>query len=777
MYLKGSYSIGCQLSNPIDVVFCKSKPENAMHKFLLSTSLWIFLFIIRLPEVSATHIVGGDISYRCLGGDRYEITLTLRRDCLFGQPPFDNPASVGIFDEHGVLQAHLGSSGRLIMTYRQDDTLNEIAFKNCGIVGGDVCVHTTTYREVVDLPFQPGGYILAYQRCCRNQTILNIVDPLMTGATYTLHITDEALRICNSSPVLSPYPPIYICGNQPINFDLSAKDAEGDSIAYFMCSPYHGASQSNPLPPIPSSPPYQAVIFRSPYHDDDMIGGQPPLQIHPKTGLMTGFAVNLVAQYLVAYCVEEYRDGKLLSSMRRDFQINVRLCNSVPIADFNIVHDKCKNPIELALIDKSSDQYSSIDSWSWLLLLNSIPYFSYDQHPTFYLTDTGTASIRLIIHSKESCSDTIWKEVKLQSIAPTIDSLTRNICLGDTISIVRAFTPGLQYQWSPVDGLSCSNCPNPLAYPVRNTTYVLTTSDRTCQRTDSIKIKVRPCTLDSCEINIQQTCLPSGMIEIAVKNWKGELVQPKSRVHELYWNVLQHGNQPAYSLSNVNPILLTQHRNFAVTSKIYTWQAHVPHTVEFADICKRVLQGTADLNCSGPCEDIQFILSSCGDDYDLANHLNYPSSICQSICSNACMYIVGLFETNGNLVDPSKYKISWSTGGSGAYVMMKGPYYNNLTVKVEKDGCNWYGRYWKSCNHYTGNMIADLSSQELIINQFPNGINSFNGLSKSVQNIHLFNANGQLISINPNINFQELTPGLYFIKIGESKLNKFIKLE
>ena len=128
---------------------------------------------------------------------------------------------------------------------RADDTLNEVVFKNCGIVGGDVCVHTTTYKDTIELPFIAGGYILAYQRCCRNKTILNIVDPENTGATYTVHITEEALLACNSSPVLSPYPPIYICGNQPIEFNLAAKDAEGDSLVYSLCNPNTGATPQN----------------------------------------------------------------------------------------------------------------------------------------------------------------------------------------------------------------------------------------------------------------------------------------------------------------------------------------------------------------------------------------------------------------------------------------------------------------------------------------------------------------------------------------------------
>ncbi|HTN17541.1 MAG TPA: hypothetical protein VL092_07675, partial [Chitinophagaceae bacterium] len=32
----------------------------------------------------ASHIVGGEITYVCLGGNRYKITISIYRDCLGG---------------------------------------------------------------------------------------------------------------------------------------------------------------------------------------------------------------------------------------------------------------------------------------------------------------------------------------------------------------------------------------------------------------------------------------------------------------------------------------------------------------------------------------------------------------------------------------------------------------------------------------------------------------------------------------------------------------------
>ncbi|HEU4716685.1 MAG TPA: hypothetical protein VFU15_02585, partial [Bacteroidia bacterium] len=63
----------------------------------------VFFLVFFANDINATHIVGGEIFYDCLGGNNYRITLKVYRDCLNGQAPYDNPASVGIFNSFGVL--------------------------------------------------------------------------------------------------------------------------------------------------------------------------------------------------------------------------------------------------------------------------------------------------------------------------------------------------------------------------------------------------------------------------------------------------------------------------------------------------------------------------------------------------------------------------------------------------------------------------------------------------------------------------------------------------
>lgn len=666
---------------------------------------WLFCAICwLLGTVSgySTHIVGGDISYRCLGNQKYEITLTLRRDCLNGSPQaqFDDPAYVGIFDNRGTLVRNLGRNGVLDMAFRHDDTLNEILVKSCGIVGGDVCVHTTSYVDTLELPFRAGGYLLAYQRCCRNFSIRNIVDPLEAGATYTVELTEDALIFCNSSPVLAEYPPIYLCGGQPIYFDQKARDAEGDSLVYRLCVPYLGANQQTPRPLTPSSPPYDLVQFSGNYRLEDMIGGTPPLNMAPSTGIMTGFAEAIVAQYLIAYCVEEYRDGKLLSVLRRDFQINVRLCSSVPIANFSTMTNVCSGTFNIKCTDQSHDLFAQVVGWNWFAELNGKLQLSSSKDPEFAFQDTGTLKLTLVITSSESCKDTFNQWLTLVHPGPNVDFRSDTICRMDSVELRTRLDSGFQYQWTPPDGLSCLNCPHPKASPSQNTRYVLHAKREGCEIWDTVDIVVKNCIVDPCIFFVEERCLPGGMVELKAVDGFGHLIQPASRQFELFWNILPNNRHSGYALQNQNPIQLMTGEFFRLTGKYYSWEAGKPHRIEFADICERKIQDTVATICSGPCDSFNFILSSCEDDYDKSNNLNFPPSICESICGGACQYIIALFESDGRLIDPNAYEIVWSDGSTGAYIHRMGPYYNNVWAEVRKGDCSWRGKYIKQCSQF-----------------------------------------------------------------------------
>ena len=373
--------------------------------------LWVLFFFLAPPAIQATHIVGGEIRYKCLPWDRYEITLTVRRDCFFGadDAQFDDPASIGIFDNFGNIQFHLGQLGQIRVPFMEDDTLNGVFISDCGFIGSQVCVHETVYRDTVHLPPSPGGYILAYERCCRNGTLNNILNPLETGATYFTRITDTALNECNNSPIFNQWPDLYICVNEELSFDHSAIDADGDSLVYSLCVPNSGATIDEPKPQPPNQPPYGNVEWHPNFGLDNLLGGV-PLQIDSETGLLTGTPSN-IGQFLVGVCVEEYRNGVLISTLKRDFEYNVRVCSDPPMADFEVDSINCNN---VAVQFENTSTNADLFKWYFDFPNADTSFISNEVSPIFTYPDTGTYTVVLeAIRALDGCKDTLSKEIKI----------------------------------------------------------------------------------------------------------------------------------------------------------------------------------------------------------------------------------------------------------------------------------------------------------------------------------------------------------------------------
>jgi PKD repeat protein len=449
----------------------------------------LFIFGIGLPTAQATHIIGGELNYTCLGNDEYEITLTVFRDCFNGSPAafFDDPASIGIFD---AVNNFLLDELVIPFDPMINDTLDPVLSSECFIAPPDVCVHTTTYTATITLPFNPNGYILSYQRCCRNVTISNIVDPLDTGATYSVFISSKALEECNSNAKIQEWPPVYICANEPIFFDQSAIDIDGDSIVYRLCTPLEGASPVIPQPQPPNPPPYQEVTWIDPpYNVDNMLNAFPgdPLVINSETGFLSG-TPNTIGQFVVGICIEEYRDGELLSINRRDFQYNVGECGQV-ISAFFAPEVQCD---DLALTVENLSQ--DADDFIWFFNDPNNPgAFSTEVNPTYTYSEPGTYEVVLIAEPDAVCADTFstFVSVYLNSIVP--DFTYEFISCVDAIELqmldlsVDPESEIVEWEWTLSSGQT-SNQQNPIFTIIGDQDLIVTltvTSELGCTATTS----------------------------------------------------------------------------------------------------------------------------------------------------------------------------------------------------------------------------------------------------------------------------------------------------
>ncbi len=417
-------------------------------------------------NLQAKHIIGGDMYYVCNGNGTYTITMKVYRDCNSGGAQYDNPGYFQIYNGSTAFGNTIQAPPTNIVTIPPDND-------PCYEVTNPPCVQSATYTFTTpNLPFSNQGYTIAYQRCCRNETINNIVAPGDAGATYRVEITGQAQQLCNDSPVFNDFPPIVICAGEYIDFDHSASDSDGDSLVYSFCSPLLGGGTEgspnvpgnpngpNGVQPIPpTGPPYNTVTFITPtYSSNAPMGGSPTVSIDPQTGIIDGVPTSL-GQYVVGVCVREYRNGQFIGEIRRDFQFNVINCTPLVVADIeadSVIGDReflIKTCGEFTVdIVNESYQQSNIFEYSWYFDFGDGTAFTSDQRDvTITFPALGTYEGIMALNPGTPCADSA--KIFIQ-VVPDIEadfSFAYDTCIAGPVTFTDLSTTGagsfLSWEW------------------------------------------------------------------------------------------------------------------------------------------------------------------------------------------------------------------------------------------------------------------------------------------------------------------------------------------
>ncbi len=285
------------------------------------------VFLFSITGALASHIVGGDFTYKRLSGNNFEITLKLYRDCA-AMAPFDTQINIGIFEQ--------GTNAIIDSTVTLIDSVYLAPLTMPGTVCApppDVCAEVGVYIDTLSLPSNPNGYYITWQRCCRNGGIVNIKNGLNTGIVFYMEIPDPA--IINSSPTFDFEPLPYVCEEQPFTFDYSATDPDGDVLVYSAAAPLAG-TLGYPLTGSPSPTltyqvpgPYPTVDWNPGYNLGNMFGSNTPLAVDPTTGFLNA-VIDLSGLYAVAVEVREYRNGVQIGLIRREIEISSIICLNQP---------------------------------------------------------------------------------------------------------------------------------------------------------------------------------------------------------------------------------------------------------------------------------------------------------------------------------------------------------------------------------------------------------------------------------------------------------------
>jgi gliding motility-associated-like protein len=458
-------------------------------KFIKLFFLLAGILLLSSEKLSAGHIIGGEVTYECLGNGSYRIKMLIYIDCFCTNcAQFDDVASFGLYScGNNIPCSSLGQFNALAAFNIPLGPVRQVPAPDypCIETPPNLCVREGTYEFTINnLPVIDESYFIMYQRCCRNVTINNIIDPGKSGATFFTEITPEAQRACNNSPVFNDFPPTVICARIPFEFDHSASDMDGDSLAYRFCAPklgggVDGGPDAPMLSPITCTgivprpgcpPPYQDVIYRPPYSAGIPMGGDPIITIDPVTGIISG-TPEVIGQFVVGVCVDEFRDGEFLGTLRRDFQFNTAGCDVQVFA--GIAADQVVDDREYLLtscgentitFDNTSGQERFIRQYSWEFE-DGQPQTSSARNATITFPDTGEYRGLLVINPGLPCSDSADIFVNIYPAITADFTFEYDTCLAEGVQFMDlSFTEAdflTDWNWEFADG-NMSNSQNPL---------------------------------------------------------------------------------------------------------------------------------------------------------------------------------------------------------------------------------------------------------------------------------------------------------------------------
>ncbi len=442
----------------------------------------ILLGIFLTFQLQGRHIIGGGMTYTCLGEGRYEFEIKAYRDCFCTNcAEFDPQAFVAVYRCNG---ADCGSLSQTQFFGRVNVNLGNVRRIDAPdypcLIPPNICVQEGTYNFTLNLPVSEDSYHISYQRCCRNVTINNLINPDGQGATYTVEITPEAQRLCNSSPKFRSFPPTVICAGEPLDFDHSATDADGDQLVYEFCAPFQGGGPITDDPLLFSScagaypnpacpPPYRLVSFATPtYTPSAPLGfnpnapGESALRIDPATGRITGIP-PVQGQFVVGVCVSEFRNGVLLSRIVRDFQFNVASCDPQVFA--KVKADEVIDGQQYFInscgatevtIENESFLQQFIRDYEWRFDINGQQQTYSEWNPTVTFPGEGNYNGQLLLNPGTDCGDTANVFINIFPAISADFEFTYDTCVAGPVEFTDLSVTGSEritdWEWSFGDG-------------------------------------------------------------------------------------------------------------------------------------------------------------------------------------------------------------------------------------------------------------------------------------------------------------------------------------
>lgn len=460
-------------------------------------------------DVKASHAMGADIQYQCVGNDSFLVTLNFYRFCDGIAAPPTAPLDISSLSGCGTSQTVILQPVDSILfggdyipngsdvTPLCDAQINQ---SSCG-TGSFPGVEQHTYSGLVILSGQCTDWVFGYNLNARNDEVTNLVSP-QTQDLYVETTLNNVLG-CNNSPQFTTSPVPYACSGRLFTYNHGAIDSDGDSLVFTSVNPLDASG-------VP-------IAYQPGYSPSNPLNTSTPFTVDPRTGQFSFTPIG-VQFVVITILVEEYRNGVLIGSTMRDIQISINpaYCTDKPISNTNTTTGTVTGGVvtsptsieicpgdslvfEVNVVDTTAGQTNQLT-----LLSNaaqSIPGSSFvidtstlgdTLFGTFIWVPTGldTGNNILVMESGDASQCPI-KATEISSIniyvlAGTYAGPDLFYCpAGGPIRL--SVYGGNNFTWAPPTGLSDPNIRHPLASPSQTQEYIVTSDlSSNCKNKDTI---------------------------------------------------------------------------------------------------------------------------------------------------------------------------------------------------------------------------------------------------------------------------------------------------
>jgi hypothetical protein len=457
------------------------------------------LLLATATQAWASHAMGADLTYTCLGGNQYRVRLSFYRDCSGITPS----SSITI----PITSASCGQSLSLTLNQQPGYPVEvsplcaaQLPSSTCN--GGTLPgVQEYLYEGTITLPAACTDWVMSHREGNRNASITTISNP-GSAWLYVEATLNNVAAPCNSSPDFTSLPVPYICAGQPYIYNHGAVDPDGDVLVYSLIDALDNTGTS--------------VTYNAGFSGTNPLSSAPPVAINASNGNVTMQPTGTQIA-VIAVLVQEFRNGVLIGSTVRDIQVTVLNCsNNTPtispitgvtgatqLGPYSI--EICPgNPLSFTIPGVDTDGGQTI-TWSWN---NGIPggvftapTGSSPQNATFSWTPTG-ADVGLnsltVTLQDNACPvlGQVTRAIDINVIQGAYAGPDQVYCTAGGPVPLTALG-GTAWTWSILSGsagsLSCTNCQSPSATPSVTTTYVVQSNlSGPCKTRDTVVVSVAP---------------------------------------------------------------------------------------------------------------------------------------------------------------------------------------------------------------------------------------------------------------------------------------------